>query len=205
VLSSDGIIFLKTIKPRRFTLVDAIVLIAATAIGLAPIRYFVADGFGEAISAPASWEFVAVIALDAYWILTPLLLTWTLALWLLRLRQPRPRFRRLVRQPGMAATTAILLTVLILPVKVVGMFAVAWLAGSYPFVAANNELRMDIFFVYARHYLTALCDGVLAAWLVLWLARVWRSESSWIDRAGRALGIFVAIYSALFSCVAFVR
>ncbi len=31
---------------------------------------------------------------------------------------------------------------------------------------------------------------VLGAWLGLWLAGLWAPERSWIDRAGRALGLF---------------
>jgi hypothetical protein len=32
--------------------------------------------------------------------------------------------------------------------------------------------------------------AVSAVWIVLWLTGAWHAESSWIDRAGRILGIY---------------
>jgi hypothetical protein len=191
------------LKPRKFTLIDAMVLVAATAIGLVPMRYVYADGtLGQTLSAGLGWETLAMISLGSSFVVTPLLVTWSLALWLLRLRQPRPRFRRLFRQAGMAATTAILLTALLVAFKLASVLGVAFLGDSAP-SAVSGILLFDILFMYTRSCLTALCDGVLAVWLVLWLARVGRSEASWLDRAGRALGIFSVVYSLLFSRMAF--
>jgi hypothetical protein len=101
-------------KIRRFTLIDAMVLIAATALALVPIRYGDSFGLLESIPSTSALEWLSFFAYGSYWILTPLLVAWSLALWALRFRQPRPRLRRLFRQPGMTATTAILLTVLLL-------------------------------------------------------------------------------------------
>ena len=55
----------------------------------------------------------------------PFLMMWTFALVILGLRQPRPRIRRLVRQPGMAACSA---ASLILVVQLLGIvpFEVVW-------------------------------------------------------------------------------
>ena len=40
--------------------------------------------------------------------------------------------------------------------------------------------------------------AVAGAYLALWSSRLWRSESSWIDRAGHALGWFWIITSVAF-------
>ncbi len=189
---------------RRFTLIDAMVLIAATAVALVAIRYI--DDLDLLGASRAGWTFEGVwlAALGLHWILTPLLITWSLALWVLRLRQPRPRLRRLFRQPGMAATTVILLSVVLLLFKLFGMIAIVCLANPSAFGTSGGGLPFEVLFVYSRQYLGALGDALLAVWLVLWLARAWRCEASWIDRAGRALGIVGVVYGLFFSCIAFV-
>ncbi len=104
----------------------------------------------------------------------------------------------------MAATTAILMTVLLLLLKVLGMFGFAFVVDPIRFKTSGAWLVLEALFVDTKQHLTALCDAVLAVWLVLWLARVWRSEASWVDRAGRALGIFGVVYGLLFSWISFV-
>jgi hypothetical protein len=41
-------------------------------------------------------------------------------------------------------------------------------------------------------------EVVAAAWLLLWLGNGWRSESSWIDRAGRTLGFYWIVSGVFF-------
>jgi hypothetical protein len=180
------------------------VLIAATAVALVPMRYaYTAVGLIRESPPRPTLEWLVLLSLESYWILVPLLVAWSLALWALRLRKPRPEFRRLFRQPGMAATTAILLTVLLLLVKIVGMFGVAFLVDPNEFATSGVWLFVDVIATDTKQHRSALCDTVLAVWLVLWLARVWRSEASWIDRAGRALGIFGVVYGFLASWISF--
>lgn len=86
---------------RKFTLLDAMILVAATAAGLAFLRLFLAEGrFFQ--GAPFQGQFTSYV-LSGIEAAYPFLTTWTFALVILRLRQLRPRFRRIVRQPGMAA------------------------------------------------------------------------------------------------------
>lgn len=190
------------ISRRKFTLIDAMFLVAATAVALVPIRYAYDSDMLEALSAAWTFEGVWEFALGLHWIFTPLLVTWSLALWLLRLRQPRPRLRRLFRQPGMAATTAILLSVVLILIKLFAMLVIVFLAAK-AFARSGEGLALDFLFVCSRMYSAALCDALLAVWLVLWLGRVWRCEASWIDRAGRALGIFGVVYGLLFGWIYF--
>lgn len=176
------------------------VLIAATAIALVPIRYVTGFSFpGEAVHTAWTFESVWSIILGSQWILTPLLVTWSLALWILRLRRPRPRLRRLFRQPGMAATTVVLLSVVLLLFRFLALCAVAFLEDPNLFARAGEGLTLDVLFVFSKQYTSELCDALLAVWLVLWLAGAWRSERSWIDRAGRTLGVLGVVYGLLFS------
>jgi hypothetical protein len=91
-------------------------------------------------------------------------LSTTLAALIYRLRRPRPRWRRLVRQPGMAAVlTAV----------------IVWLA-SLPLVVLEPDLGRPA--VLAGF-------GITARWGLLRLSRRWRCEPSWVDRLGRLVGI----------------
>jgi hypothetical protein len=83
------------------------------------------------------------------------------------------------------------------------MFGVAFLTDPNQFATSIVWLFFEVVMRDTKEHLNALSDAVLAVWLVLWLARVWRSEASWIDRAGRALGIFGVVYGLLISWIAF--
>ncbi|MGO9465027.1 MAG: hypothetical protein ACLQIB_12220 [Isosphaeraceae bacterium] len=112
---------------RRFTLLDAIILMAATAAGLALLGMYLAQGwfFGGAFFY-GRFESYVLSGIEAVF---PFLILWTFALVILRLRQPRPRIRRLARQPGMAACSA---ASLILVVQLLGIvpFEVFWCVRS---------------------------------------------------------------------------
>jgi hypothetical protein len=90
--------------PRKFTLLDAMVLIAAVAVALFPIRFLLGEigHFTVEWSATQIWSLG--FAVDA--MLCPLALALSPALRVLRWRRPRPGFARIFRQPGMAACTA---------------------------------------------------------------------------------------------------
>jgi hypothetical protein len=171
---------------RRFTLVDAMILVAATAGAMAWVR---ANYEWRVFELTWGWyyrrgyyvEFVQDLIRLAW----PFLLAWTLATLVLRTRPPRPAPRRLARQPGLVAGCAV----------VVGAAAVAWpavvgaLAGLYQIDPLTHQ---------PASYWVGMSRGVglpeavglavTAAWLTLALGGRWRPEPSWIDRAGRALG-----------------
>src|SRR4051794_6753460 len=97
--------------PRRtFTLLDAMILVAATAIGLAVARYI-----SDAPVALSEVEFgggrIYAWFRNAMRWLTCIALMWSLFLLPIRLRQPRPTFRRLMRQPSTRACCTIALSI----------------------------------------------------------------------------------------------
>jgi hypothetical protein len=100
------------------------------------------------------------------------------AMLMLRLRRPRPGLRRISRQPGAVACAAGTAAVLAGVVIVVARHLFAdgnplWLeAYDWPPVEARVPA------------------AVIAAWIALAVSRRWRSEPSWIDRAGRVLGAY---------------
>lgn len=175
-----------TATHRRFTIGDGMVLIAATAIGLAwasqAWRVFQTDD-----RAANPWDLVWRRTIDGVALALPCVLAWTLAWIALRLRRPRPSWRRVSRLP---ATTALMAAMLSLAVMV-------------PFggaMVANALMRERTGGAFWRELPAALIEllamatpfvgfVVLISWLLLAVQRRWRCESSWIDRTGRALGM----------------
>jgi hypothetical protein len=177
--------------PRKFTLTDAMVLIAAIGVAFVLIRQYLDYLYGRnfALTPPGSF------ALTSYWkygtflsrVLAPLATSLSLALWVLRIRPPRPSRRRLFRQPGMVACTAAVLGTVIFLLKVfLNKFFLYW--------DNSGMQRLD-----AVWFVRLPLNGEIVAvtWIVLILSGFWRSEPSWIDRAGRALGVYW-ILTALF-------
>ncbi|MGO9466671.1 MAG: hypothetical protein ACLQIB_51640 [Isosphaeraceae bacterium] len=191
--------------PRKFLLSDAIVLVAATAIGLAVFK-----PYHEALG-PLRWtgpigpatRFIGLIQ-GSWGCLVrafPFAMAWTLAILVLRLRRPRARWRRLIRQPGLVAGLA---AVLVCAWRLAGfatmyarvfgdpglaVFNVRFTGGIGGFVAGMpGWLVFDL-----DHFVNTMAMigvAVAASWVFLLVSRQWRPERSWIDRAGRALGWF---------------
>ncbi len=102
--------------PRKFTLFDDIVSMAALglafALGSTHLTYLWANLSAIPYPGPAGWggiwaylrtrtDVSGSIVMLSFTSLECLLVCWTLAFFIMRLRKPRPPLRRLVRQPGM--------------------------------------------------------------------------------------------------------
>lgn len=162
---------------RRFTLADAMVLVAATALGMVPARQFLAE-----VHFNVSWELAPANVLRAAALAvaaaTPCAATWTLALLPLRLRSPRPDRRRLVRQAGfVAAGTAGLIIAL-----GGSMLAAIW--------SLTPQSDPDTLPVTVLLLPLMVGPGVAASRLTLWMVGRRRPAADWIDRWGRVLGWF---------------
>lgn len=162
---------------RKFTLLDLLILIAATAAGLGAMRALSPDHDNftapySPISPPTWMNWGSVVALNWAFYLSPLLAAWTLGILALRLRRPRPSLRRLAFQPG-------------------------WVACCVATVGIAAGTVMTLIGVYGRYGIGYYFDlvpypvgvAVAAAWTQLAVSGRWRSEGSWIDRAGRVMGI----------------
>jgi hypothetical protein len=188
--------------PRGFTLSDAIVLVTATAAGFAVFKSYYAFTYvywGPPFGAAArllGW-------INGLWscliLASPFVMAWTLAILGLRLRRPRPRWRRLVRQPGFVAGSV---AGLVLAFRLAGFATLRWRVGSDPGLAL-----WSVRFIWPRGYIVAGNPGYLAfdndhflgtmamiglavaaTWMLMILSGRWKPERSWVDRAGRLLG-----------------
>jgi hypothetical protein len=200
---------------RPFTVLDAMIFVAATAVGLWIARGMglVMDGmfgvreerfFGgwPSVEWPdpsdplfrwGTYRGIHRALASVFFEAMPVMLPWTLALLWVRLRKPRPPLRRLCRQPGFAASTAVAIVTLI-----------AFLGELSSSVERTTwgdgfKFRLGLMFISARdHYLRGEVDppfgwAVVAVWGVLALGRMVRREPGWIDRMGQFAGFYWAI------------
>jgi hypothetical protein len=180
--------------PRRrpFTVLDAMVLVAATAVGLAVMRsdpnsilYRIAPAIRSHVRPDEHIHVKLYLITGDILEFQPLLLVWTYAALILRLRGPRPGIRRLARQPGFAA----LLTAVVCS-------AYAWLDGlTHGIWELANPDHKGHPLEDLTGSLSQLFDGVWdlgaavsAVWAFMALGQICRREPSWIDRLGRILG-----------------
>jgi hypothetical protein len=148
------------------------------------------------------------------------LLAATLTLAWLRLRRPRPSFRRLARQPGFAACSAVILVFVVAYLGAVlggGVFrfsehlrlwgGVRWdrvvpdvCLPQYPHERDLDWQTTRLGEYFAQAVSPYLGAAVLSVWVALGLARVGRPEPRWLDRCGRLLGtawVAIFLFSAL--------
>ena len=179
--------------PRKFTLLDAMVLIAATGIALVPVRLYQWENW----HLPERWSASEILyaGLDANIVLVPPALALTAALWLLRMMPPRPRIRRVFRQPGLAAGT----TTIVLALAALMSFLIYASIDRGIHFESVNEMNLWTRIGMIPMFLAG--NAVAAVWFVMWLSGTWRSEPSWIDRAGRALGVYWVTISVLFGWI----
>jgi hypothetical protein len=190
--------------PRRFRLSDAIILVAATAIGLFVVRPYAAvasiDWSPPFASAPwiVGWAWCVWNCLALAF---PIAMAWTLSIVGFRLRPPRPSWRHLVRQPGFVA---VLTATLVLVVRLCGFVTMCLRVVGQPslYIAyvgrtggggARTGLPPGALYFELDHILTTMAligVSVGASWILLLASGAWRPERGWIDRTGRALGCF---------------
>jgi hypothetical protein len=175
---------------RRMTLLDVMILAGATALGLASVQ------LGGPMEVDAAKFLAWPVAPSGYstkrWLVPyaeravpflPCLAAWTGAFLVTRLRGPRPRWRRLVLQPGFVGAVAVLAVLAVeAPMLVWG----AKIDGRFGWSSPDRVAR----FVQNGVVLLAHHAGwaVAVAWLTLALGGRWRPERSWVDRCGRVLG-----------------
>jgi hypothetical protein len=189
---------MRTDVARKFRVIDGLILVAATAVGLAASRASTPDELTferiwESATKPRDgWSllFLAQFSSDLISIaVVPTLATWTLAYLLLRLMRPRPPWRKLSGQPGwmacLIATAAIALT------AVVSVIARVTSSETY------NHLSWLSWQVMIGSIQTGM--AVFWCWATMLLSGRRRPESNWIDRLSRLLGLIWLAVAMVFA------
>jgi hypothetical protein len=192
-----------TPQTRRFHLLDGMALIAATAIGFAIARAYALEVLNNNLG-PYPVLPRALLTIWAYILAAlPIPVMWSIAVFLLHLRRPRPRLRLLADQPGFAACGAVALVAairligfLMLLARTIGnryytvsldVFDSFSVTVSYPGPVNSATIQNSAYFAVSAFSISA---AVAAAWLLLAVGGHWRSESHWLDRLGRVLGAY---------------
>jgi hypothetical protein len=107
------------------------------------------------------------------------LMAWTAGWLALQLRQPRPRFRQLSRQPGfLACFSSVVITLVSGPL--IWTFIICTSNG------ANGWLDRV---VWGEMVSSQIGAAVLAGWSLLVAGRRCRMRTGWLDRVGQLLGL----------------
>ncbi len=178
---------------RRITLLDVTLLVGSAAIGmglftLSRRSYFkgwipLVDRGLPDIHTWATWEVVAT-GTDISSFLLPLVGPWTILLILLRLRAPRPGWRRIWSQPGMAACIAALFGWLWSGVGLLLAVDLDRVARSRRVLTLDEWVQK-----YLGEEVFMYCGlAVASVWFMQYFSGRWRRSADWIDRMGRVLG-----------------
>jgi hypothetical protein len=179
------------------TVLDAILLVAATAIGLALVRMTYSHPILRWKLEPFETDDLAARTLlerIGVWviIMSPLLVAWTVVLPILRWIPPRPAPRRLLRQPGMVACGGGVLIMVAGSVINILMFfyygfAMFWDVGLFEWQGLD-ERHVSSAQILTLTDLRHVGLFVAVAWSALALTGRWRPAPDWVDRLGRAIG-----------------
>lgn len=159
------------VRCRRPNLGDLMILIVASAVGLAYTQERIKAGSAPLPSAPpivqlGDWLFV--------WF-TPWLSMTSVAALAIRLKRPRLNLARLHRQPGMIASLIVTSYLLFLsPFFIVGMIGRPRLIDWITYTFGGKVIQ---------------AGGMIAAvWTILAISRRLRREPGWIDSLGVQIG-----------------
>jgi hypothetical protein len=151
-----------------FTILDAMILVAGTAVSAAASRSFLER---------SGWFEGSFLTVEGPWVLiaSQVLFGWSLALLACQATRRGQQVRRVGRWPGTAACLAVL---------VAGLFNLQY----YWMLGLMRTLPPRRFLIVSLTRPLAIAPAVAAAWLVLGLSGRWRPTRDWPDRCGRLVG-----------------
>ena len=176
---------------RRFTILDAMILVVASALAFTLLRSFVF----RTLPGLSNGQGLLAVVMGG-------LVTWTPTLLWLRLRRPRPTLRRLARQPGFAASIAGT-AVLALGTVTIGLLALIRLSMQGPTQSAGVAPRPPDptwWLGVVLHFGPVVGPAVIAAWFVLAVSGRRRPARGWLDPLGRTIGVAWIILFVINCC-----
>ena len=192
-------ILMRTDVRRRFGVADGLILVAATAVGLATSRWLAPDltlqQFSEYVTKPRDGRrsltfFILQLTAELSSVFViPGLVAWTVACLLLRLRRPRPPWRRLSRQPG---TMACLIATVAIGLSA-AFGAIGWVMED------QRDDAMEWLAVQSLAVPPQAGAAVFWCWVTMALSGRWRPEPTWLDRLCRLLGLAWLTMALLFT------
>jgi hypothetical protein len=176
---------------QRFTLLDAMVLVASFALGLGLMKGVTLQWFlipfdpigpmsarkGQPWDAREWTSWATQTCQNRFNFLMPLLATLTVTVMALRLRPPRPRLSRLLRQPGIAGIAAATSVIAFWPplLAILGIRGVLNGPGYDGLICSSIKI--------------SVAASVGSSWVMLLAGGRWRADPGWSDRLGRLLSV----------------
>jgi hypothetical protein len=188
----------------RMTLLDAVLLVGTATVGFGLFEMSHRTLFkgwiwliDQGVPNVETWSTKQAIATcsDITVFLIPMLAPWTLLLIALRVRAPRRSWRRIWRQPGMAACLAAVFGWCWSLVALLLATDVGYVARSRRVITAEEWAQKylgDEVFMYVGL-------AVAAAWLVQYFSGRWRRPVDWIDVMGRVVGVLWIVIGLLWT------
>jgi hypothetical protein len=179
--------------PRKFSVLDAMVLITAVAVAFVPISLVLWENwhFPEEWSVPE----IGRAGLEINVSLVPLALSLSAAILLLGMKKPRSNIRRAFRKPGIAACTVALVYA---DLSAIGYAVFLHFCYALDRGVFDDRSSAMLWIRIGMQPIFLVGGAVASVWIVMWLNGTWRAEPSWTDRAGRALGIYWIAISVFF-------
>jgi hypothetical protein len=197
------------VRKRVVTTLDAMVLLGATAVGFALMREAWHAEMSRWFARPIrGWTVAGIIAHVPFGMLLffPMLVCWSVAIFVLRFADPRPRLRRILLQPGAAAcataTALVLARITEITATIAASTIIGWLEDPGAHVGTLLLEKMTYFEEFFDQARSSPIVGpgtpILCLWMFLYVSRMWRPESTWVDRAGLAVGTMWIVMSLCF-------
>jgi hypothetical protein len=193
------------------TLLDATLLVGSAAIGFGLFEIVHRGLFqgwiwimDHGLPDPNSWTALSAIVTcsDVAVFLIPVVAPWTVLLILLRLRPPRPSWKRIWRQPGMAACLAAIVGWLWSALAVLLAFDIVYVTRPFrtyhpPFEWVQTWLSDEVFMYVGL--------AVAAAWTVIVASGRWTRPVDWIDWLGRIVGAIWIVIGVVWAFRAYIE
>ena len=188
---------------RSFSLFDAMILLAATAFGMAGSRTILFLGGWLDLDRPTGgWTVVSALnaLARAVWLSQSFLAAWAIGLLALTLRRSRPRLRQLFLQPGFVVCIATVLGMIKGTLELLArwlLFSITkdedwWLINTHvvnnPWVSVplGAWFRIHDYLINESEYIGF---GIVLAWIILAISGRCRTQRTWLNRIGMILGV----------------
>jgi hypothetical protein len=157
----------KRMPCRRFTLLDALILVAGAAVGFAGCR--------ASWDRYSDWDFQVQMFVNFFLMLA----SWLVLIF--RLRRPRPSIRQVARQPGTVACFAVVALQIVQSADTLFNDLIIGDFSGYSGVG-------PVIWTLLSEFDPTSAAVVPISWVILIANRRRRPEPGWIDRSGRLLG-----------------
>jgi hypothetical protein len=205
---------------RRFTIADGLLLVIALGLGFAMVRQWTDPRwsmyppnfiFGSSTYSTTR-KIHHAVSVGISWTI-PFAMTLSAMLLVARILPPRPSRTEIASMPGTIACAAAVIAILLRSSQEALSYLMEYFTlttspihlPSPPFarriggprVSVGEAIHNSLLEIFPFMTSVGVGAAVVVAWLLLWYAKLWRSQRDWVDRAGRVLGVYWIVVPAV--------